>query len=153
MHTQLFMECLMGKCPTLRGDEKFCANMTIQERSFAGTEVFKVKQRRCHFFPLLFICSRVMESKTQDAHDDMLLTYLPYHNTQTPECGWALRTTQPVKRGTLIIEYMGEVTTMDEVQRRTKEGYTGDHDFYFASLEGHLVLDAGPMGSDARFAK
>ena len=38
------MECAVGKCPSLRGDEKFCANMVIQERRFAPTEVFKVSQ-------------------------------------------------------------------------------------------------------------
>lgn len=41
---------------------------------------------------------------------------------------------------------------MDEISRRTEE-MTGDHDFYFAALEEGLVLDAGPMGSEARFAK
>ena len=35
-------------------------------------------------------------------------------------------------------------------RRLRKLGQNGD--FYFASLDGNLVLDAGPMGSDARFA-
>lgn len=42
--------------------------------------------------------------------------------------------------------------TMEEGQDRMRR-MTGQHDFYFASLEAGLLLDAGPMGSDARFAK
>jgi hypothetical protein len=41
---------------------------------------------------------------------------------------------------------------MEEAQARMRK-MTGEHDFYFASLEAGLLLDAGPMGSDARFAK
>ncbi|CAN0399930.1 unnamed protein product, partial [Ectocarpus sp. 8 AP-2014] len=46
---------------------------------------------------------------------------------------------------------------MDECRRRLRkvgrkgvEGSSGD--FYFASLDGNLVLDGGPMGGEARFA-
>jgi hypothetical protein len=41
---------------------------------------------------------------------------------------------------------------MDEIDRRIK-AMTAEHDFYFAALQEGLVLDAGPMGSQARFAK
>ena len=41
---------------------------------------------------------------------------------------------------------------MDEIHRRTG-AMTMEHDFYFAALEEGLILDAGPMGSEARFAK
>jgi SET domain-containing protein len=71
---------------------------------------------------------------------------------QTESRGWGLRTTEVVAKNTLLIEYMGEVITMDEVDDRF-EGRTVREDFYFASLDRNLVLDAGPMGSDARFAK
>lgn len=47
---------------------------------------------------------------------------------------------------------VGEVTTMDEIEVRL-ESMTAEHDFYFAALYDGLVLDAGPMGSEARFAK
>ena len=99
MNRQLFMECPLGKCPTLQEGEKYCQNMVVQERRFAPTEVFKT-------------CDR----------------------------GWALRTTAPVKKDTLLIEYMGEVMTMGEAQERMAK-MTSMHDYYFAALEGDLVLD------------
>ena len=41
-----------------------------------------------------------------------------------------------------------------QCKRRLRKCGKGGHsgDFYFASLDGNLVLDAGPMGSEARFA-
>jgi hypothetical protein len=57
-----------------------------------------------------------------------------------------------VKRHTLVSEYMGEVTTMDVIERRMKKMTAKQH-YYFAALEGGLLIDAGPMGSEARFAK
>ncbi len=71
---------------------------------------------------------------------------------QTCDRGWALRTKAVAAKGTVLIEYLGEVVTMEEGQARMRR-MTGEHDFYFASLEAGLLLDAGPMGSDARFAK
>ena len=110
MNRQLFMECPVGRCPTLKEGERFCANMVIQERRFAATEVFLTRER-----------------------------------------GWALRTKESVGREEMLIEYMGEVVSMEEAQGRMKE-MTSIHDYYFAALEGDLILDAGPMGSEARFA-
>ena len=85
-----------------------------------------------------------------------LSLYLHTHddneNHQTRDRGWALRTTAAVPRGTRIIEYLGEVVTMDVCQARMG-AMTSHDDYYFASLAGQLLLDAGPMGSDARFAK
>jgi len=110
MNRQLFMECPVGRCPTLKEGERFCANMVIQERRFAATEVFRTRER-----------------------------------------GWALRTKERVGREEMLIEYTGEVVSMEEAQGRMK-GMTSIHDYYFAALEGELILDAGPMGSEARFA-
>ncbi|CAM9108891.1 unnamed protein product, partial [Discosporangium mesarthrocarpum] len=70
--------------------------------------------------------------------------------------GWGLKLVEPggAKQGTLLHEYMGEVITMEECRKRLQRlGEDGSGlDFYFASLDGNLVLDAGPMGSEARFA-
>ncbi|CAM9344738.1 unnamed protein product, partial [Ectocarpus sp. 4 AP-2014] len=73
--------------------------------------------------------------------------------------GWGLRLAEErgAEAGTLLHEYLGEVIMMDECRRRLRkvgrkgvEGSSGD--FYFASLDGNLVLDGGPMGNEARFA-
>jgi hypothetical protein len=69
--------------------------------------------------------------------------------------GWGLRLSKDevcgIPAGMLIIEYLGEVITTEECRQRLAEPDRG-HDFYFASLNSQLVLDAAPMGSDARFA-
>ncbi len=44
-----------------------------------------------------------------------------------------------------------EVLTLDECRRRLDDPKRGK-DFYFASLDSKLVLDAKHMGSVARFA-
>ncbi|CAM9103685.1 unnamed protein product [Laminaria digitata] len=73
--------------------------------------------------------------------------------------GWGLRLSDEkgAKAGTLLHEYLGQVIGMDECRKRLRKvgrkGVEGSSsDFYFASLDGNLVLDAGPMGSEARFA-
>ncbi|CAN0419113.1 unnamed protein product, partial [Scytosiphon promiscuus] len=60
-------------------------------------------------------------------------------------CGWSIR------------RFSQKVITMDECRKRLRKvgrkGVEGSSsDFYFASLDGNLVLDGGPMGSEARFA-
>eukprot|EP00904_Undaria_pinnatifida_P009167 jgi/Undpi1/5380/HiC_scaffold_2.g00661.m1 len=73
--------------------------------------------------------------------------------------GWGLRLSDEkgADAGTLLHEYLGQVIGMDECRKRLRKvgrkGVEGSSsDFYFASLDGNLVLDAGPMGSEARFA-
>ena len=69
--------------------------------------------------------------------------------------GWGLRCTKALTRKSIVIEYMGEVLTREEAMDRM-ENTPADSDFYFASLGTmlgqNLMLDAGPMGSNARFA-
>lgn len=57
--------------------------------------------------------------------------------------GWGLRLAQEngAKAGTLLHEYLGEVIDIDECKERL--GMAEKQDFYFASLDGNLVLDAG----------
>jgi hypothetical protein len=52
---------------------------------------------------------------------------------------------------TIIIEYLGEVITGNEVIKRMKKYKKSDH-FYFANLGNGYMLDASQMGSAARFA-
>lgn len=158
--TQLFMECAPGKCPSLartnpegeqeqaqaqEGEEgpRLCSNTAIQARRFPPTEVFKVRPWVCCSSTAPWIKPR------NNPHSSI---YLPSYTDQTCDRGWALRTAAPARKGAVLIEYLGEVVTMEEGQARMRR-MTGQHDFYFASLEAGLLLDAGPMGSDARFAK
>lgn len=70
---------------------------------------------------------------------------------RTEYCGWGLRVTEDVPEGAVIIEYLGEVITSSTLMERMAE-YDANHDFYFASLDKGLILDAKAMGSTARFA-
>jgi hypothetical protein len=65
--------------------------------------------------------------------------------------GHGLRLLEPVKAGTILSEYLGEVITAEEGLRRMA-GYAPGEDFYFAGLASGLMLDAKVMGSVARFA-
>jgi hypothetical protein len=67
----------------------------------------------------------------------------------TPGCGWGLRVEAPVTKGRPLAEYCGEVITTDMCRERLGNLESGE-DFYFASLDAHLVLDAAHMGSNAR---
>ena len=70
---------------------------------------------------------------------------------KTRSCGYGLRLLEDVGPGTIIIEYLGQVITCEEGQRRMSSMKNSD-DFYFMSLGNGLMLDAKPMGSNARFA-
>lgn len=69
----------------------------------------------------------------------------------TPGCGWGLRCLETVSPGRPIIEYCGEVISVETCRERLSSLVKGQ-DFYFASLDANLVLDAANMGSNARFA-
>ena len=69
----------------------------------------------------------------------------------TPECGFGLRVLEDVTGGQILLEYLGEVITTDELHERMP-GYAAADDFYFAALGDGMFLDAKPMGSTARFA-
>ena len=66
-------------------------------------------------------------------------------------CGFGLKVMENIRPGKIVIEYMGQVITCDEGKRRMTT-YKESDDFYFMSLGNGLMLDAKPMGSNARFA-
>jgi hypothetical protein len=68
----------------------------------------------------------------------------------TPGCGWGLRVGAAVAKGRPLVEYCGEVITTEACRARLGSLKSGE-DFYFASLNAHLVLDAAQMGSNARY--
>lgn len=56
-------------------------------------------------------------------------------------------------QGGLAIEYVGEIITVEERNRRLRAKLvTGDVNFYFLDLTKGRVIDAGPSGNLARFA-
>lgn len=69
----------------------------------------------------------------------------------TENKGWGVKTKQPLKKSTYILEYVGEVVTEREFKERMATLYTRDTHHYCLNLDGGLVIDGHRSGSDARF--
>ena len=73
---------------------------------------------------------------------------------RTRDKGWGLFTKNPVRKGTFMIEYVGELITMAEFHRRVDEGmrkYGEEMHFYYMMMDSSRMIDAGPKGNIARF--
>lgn len=69
----------------------------------------------------------------------------------TKQKGWGVQTKLPIKKGTYILEYVGEVVTEREFKERMATLYESDIHHYCLHLDGGLVIDGHRMGSDCRF--
>lgn len=69
----------------------------------------------------------------------------------TQNKGWGVKTKQPLKKGTYLLEYVGEVVTEREFKDRMATLYLRDTHHYCLNLDGGLVIDGHRSGSDARF--
>ncbi|XP_038122392.1 histone-lysine N-methyltransferase ash1 isoform X2 [Culex quinquefasciatus] len=65
--------------------------------------------------------------------------------------GWGIRSKEGVKKGSFIMEYLGEVVTEKEFKERMRTIYLNDTHHYCLNLTGGLVIDGHRMGSDCRF--
>lgn len=71
---------------------------------------------------------------------------------RTENVGWGLRTTQDIKKGDFVIEYVGELIDEAECSRRMEEKMDrGDTTFYFLTIDKERIIDAGPAANHARF--
>ena len=80
--------------------------------------------------------------------------YVKIQPIQEPGMGWGCRVQEDVKRGTLVIEYIGEVIDAAEMQRRNseqREMTPWDHEFYIMELGSGLFVDGKRKGSMSRF--
>lgn len=69
----------------------------------------------------------------------------------TQNKGWGVKTLLPIRKGTYILEYVGEVVTEKEFKERMATMYANDTHHYCLHLDGGLVIDGHRMGSDGRF--
>ncbi|XP_047739187.1 uncharacterized protein LOC108666567 [Hyalella azteca] len=69
----------------------------------------------------------------------------------TPNKGWGIKVTQPIKTGTIILEYVGEVVSEKEFKLRMQTTYANDTHHYCLNLDRGLVIDGHRMGGDCRF--
>jgi len=125
VNMQLFIECAPGCCPSVPfnaiGADRFCKNTVIQRGNFPETVPFP--------------CGKKEEGQDKEGGK-----------------GWGLKAVDHISPNQIIGEYRGEVITKQECMRRLAElTDEGSSHFYFAALDGDLILDAGPMGAVTRF--
>lgn len=69
----------------------------------------------------------------------------------TDHKGWGVRAQEIIKKGTYILEYVGEVVTELEFKERMHTVYANDIHHYCLHLDKGLFIDGHRMGSDCRF--
>ncbi|XP_063695507.1 histone-lysine N-methyltransferase ash1 [Culicoides brevitarsis] len=69
----------------------------------------------------------------------------------TSSKGFGVRCKLPIRKGTFISEYCGEVVTEKEFKDRMQTVYVNDQHHYCLNLDKGLVIDGHRMGSDCRF--
>ncbi|CAO3636229.1 unnamed protein product [Cunninghamella blakesleeana] len=69
----------------------------------------------------------------------------------TKDRGWGLRTLIPIKKGSLITEYCGEIISDKTCQLRIQTVYRRQNNYYFLDYNRGEVIDACTKGSEARF--
>ncbi|KAK4303465.1 hypothetical protein Pmani_024522 [Petrolisthes manimaculis] len=69
----------------------------------------------------------------------------------TLDKGWGIRTTEEIKAGSFILEYVGEVVSEKEFKLRMQTRYANDTHHYCLNLDRGMVIDGHRMGGDCRF--
>lgn len=70
------------------------------------------------------------------------------------DMGWGLRVREDVSKGSLIIEYVGEIISEDQMRERMRKqriDAPNDHDFYIMHLESGIYVDGKTKGNLSRF--
>ncbi|MDP2439525.1 MAG: SET domain-containing protein-lysine N-methyltransferase [archaeon] len=87
------------------------------------------------------------------ACENRKFTHRKYRQTvpfPTESKGWGLRAEEAIPAGSFIIEYVGEVISLeDSIQRMTEDGDARHH--YFMSLNNGSCIDASRKGNRSRF--
>lgn len=69
-----------------------------------------------------------------------------------PQKGWGLVAQEDIRQGQFVIEYVGEVISNEELERRLQHKVAQkDENYYFLTVDSELTIDAGPKGNLARF--
>ena len=69
----------------------------------------------------------------------------------SPIQGWGGFATRPIRKGTRIIEYLGERITQEESDRRYDDEKMARHHTFLFALDSGTVIDAAVDGNEARF--
>ena len=65
--------------------------------------------------------------------------------------GWGVRTTEPIKKGDFILEYIGEVVTKSTFNHRMATEYLNDPHHYCLSLDSSKMIDGYRVANEGRF--
>ena len=80
-----------------------------------------------------------------------LIPMKPFRVTESPIQGLGAFATQPIKRGTRLIEYAGERLTPRQADERYPDDERERHHTYLFAIDDDVVIDAAVNGNDARF--
>lgn len=140
-------ECVACNCRS-----KYCCGM--QAGLFAYT-----KNKRLRVAPGTPIyecnkackCSSECNNRVVQSGRNVKLTIFRTSN----DCGWGVRTEQKIKQGQFICQYVGEVITFEEAEKRGRSydanGFTYLFDLDFNSVENPYVVDAAYYGNVSHF--
>lgn len=76
---------------------------------------------------------------------------IPVEQFLTNKKGWGIRTTIPIKKGSFICKYVGEVVTESVYKSRLEKMYANEKNSYALYLDQGYLIDAHRMGNTARF--
>ncbi len=139
LNRRLFQECELESCPA----GALCQNRNIQLGTFPSTDVFPTCDGRGWGLRLAHEANAIRAGT-------ILCEYNGYRKTSV--CFFKIIASSDLRVLIGVLTYCPrEVVTLDECRKRLDDPKRGK-DFYFASLDSKLVLDAKPMGSVARFA-
>ena len=70
----------------------------------------------------------------------------------TEERGWGLKTSEHIKEGQFVIEYVGEIIDEAEYKRRLQQKKEQKNEnYYFLTIDNTRMIDAEPKGNLSRF--
>ena len=76
--------------------------------------------------------------------------YVDCEPCRTFHRGWGLRCEQDVKKGQIVIEYVGELIDEASCPERVRKGEDVTN-YYMLTIDKDRIIDAGPMGNLLRF--
>ncbi|XP_052746878.1 histone-lysine N-methyltransferase Su(var)3-9 [Bicyclus anynana] len=140
------------KCRTCNCRSKSCCGMQAERFGYTGLNRIRVTSgmpvyecnKACK-------CSSACNNRVVQRGREVKLTI---YRTQN-DCGWGVRAEQDIKQGQFICQYVGEVITMEESERRGQEydasGLTYLFDLDFNSCDSIYTIDAFNFGNVAHF--
>lgn len=69
----------------------------------------------------------------------------------TSQRGWGIRTTEAIKSGEFILEYIGEIVSDQLFKKRMTERYGNDQHHYSLKIDSGMVIDGYRVANEGRF--